>query len=204
MKQRSFSEKMSIIHAWNKRTGLYRFVGSITLKLMLILLAIAFLIWVLDYFFDLRGMVDSLSSLGVSGVLPIFYISESLLGWIPPDLFITWSDQFGKPMLWLTILGTISYLGGVNAYFLGKLAYRYPKFRSWLEKKNEIFFVRIRKWGGLVIIFAALFPLPYATTATVAGMVKFPFKHFMLYGLTRYLRFYIYGFGIFAAMDTIL
>ena len=149
-------------------------------------------------------MVDKLSELDAPGALSIFYISESLLGWIPPDIFITWSDQFNSPFLWLSILGTISYLGGVNAYYLGKLACRYPRVKSWLEKKNEIFFVRIRKWGGLVVIFAALFPLPYATTATVAGMVRFPFKSFMLYGLTRYLRFYIYGVGIFAAMDTIL
>ncbi len=204
MRQRTFTEKMAIRHAWNKRTGLYKFVGGVLVKLLIALVAIALLIWALDYFFDLRGLVDKLFSLGIAGVLPVFYLSESVLGWIPPDIFITWSNQFGHPFLWLTILATISYLGGLNAYFIGKLALQYPKFRAWLEKKNEEFFVRIRKWGGVVIIFAALFPLPFATTATVAGMVKYPLKSFLLYGLTRYIRFYIYGIGIFMAMDKIL
>ncbi|MCQ2252086.1 MAG: hypothetical protein MJZ61_01415 [Bacteroidales bacterium] len=204
MREKTFSEKWAIRHAWNKRTGLYGFLGSTLLKLFIILLAIGVLIWAVDYFFDIKAMIDKLTLLGAGGVLPIFLISESILGWIPPDFFITWSEQFGKPFLWLTILASISYIGGINAYFIGKLALKYPKFRSWLEAKNEVFFVRIRKWGGLVIIFAALFPLPFATTSTVAGMVKYPFKTFLLYGLTRYVRFYIYGAGIFAVMDKLM
>lgn len=204
MKQRTFTEKLAIRHAWNKRTGLYNFVGGVLLKLLVIILIIAAAVWAVDYFFGISELIDKLNTLGAWGVLPIFLVSESLLGWIPPDIFITWSNQFHQPFLWLTILATISYLGGINAYLLGKIALKYPKFKAWLESKNEEFFVRIRKWGGVVIIFAALFPLPFATTATVAGMVKYPFKSFLLFGLTRYVRFYIYGLGIFMAMDKIL
>lgn len=204
MKQRTFRQKMAIYHEWNKRTGLYKFLGSALIKLVLVLLSIGLAVWGIYEMFDLKALIDKLNTLGAEYVLPIFFLSESILGLIPPDFFITWSEQFEAPFLWLTILGTISYAGGIMSYFLGKLILHYPKFKAWIEKKNDIFFVRIRKWGGWVIVFAALFPLPFATTATVAGMVKYPLSSFMLYGLTRYLRFYIYGVGIFFVMDKVL
>jgi membrane protein DedA with SNARE-associated domain len=58
----------------------------------------------------------------------------------------------------------------------------------------------IEKWGGLVIIMAALFPLPFAMISTIAGIVKYPFKTYLLYGLTRYIRFYLYAIVIFGAL----
>lgn len=201
MKQRTFWQKMEIYHHWNKRTGFYVFLRGVLLKLVLGLLGVALLVWAIYEFFDLKSIIDNLNTLSPAAAMPLFYVSETVLGLVPPDIFITWSEQFGRPVLWLTILGSVSYCGGITAYFLGKLALRFPKFRAWLEKKNDEFFVRIRKWGGAVIIFAALFPLPFATTATVAGMVKYPFRTFLLFGLTRYLRFYIYGIGIFAAIN---
>ena len=97
---------------------------------------------ILNHFLNLGQLIDDyISSHDMFGVLGLFYVSESILGWIPPDLFIMWSEQFNNPLLWLTILGTISYFGGINAYFLGKLALKYPRLKQWLEKKNEIFFV---------------------------------------------------------------
>lgn len=202
---RNFSESIRIRHAWNKRTGLYSFVGKILLKLLAIIGIIVAVVLVLNHYFNLSQIIeDYIFSHDTVGVLSLFLVSESFLGWIPPDLFIMWSDKFNEPFLWLTILGTISYIGGINAYFIGKIALKLPKFRSWLEKRNQDFFVRIRKWGGLIIILAALFPLPFATTTLAAGMVKYPLKETMLYGLTRYLRFYIYGVLIFFGMDKIL
>lgn len=201
-REKSFSEKWAIRNAWNKRTGLYAFVGKTALKLLITIIAIVAIVLVLNHFFDLNGILNNyIQNHGTVEILTLFYISESILGWIPPDLFIMWSDKFNNALLWLTILGTISYMGGINAYFMGKLALKYPKLRNWLQSKNEIFFTRIRKWGGFVIILAALLPLPFATTTLVAGMVKYPLKQTLLYGLTRYLRFYIYGVGIFFAMD---
>ncbi len=174
------------------------------LKLLYIILAIVAVILLLEFTVGIQNLLDMLNQLGAGGVLPIFLLSESILGWFPPDFFITWSQQFGQPVLWLTILGCISYWGGVNAYMIGKLALKYPKLKAWLEKKNEDFFVKIRKWGGWVIVFAALFPLPFASTSTVAGMVKYPFKSYLPYGLARIVRFYIYGASIFLAMDKFL
>jgi membrane protein YqaA with SNARE-associated domain len=204
-KTHSMAERWRISHEWNKRTGLYSFMGRIVVKLLIIIALIVGVVLLLNHFFNLEQIIkDYIFEHDDAGVLTIFLISESFLGWIPPDLFIMWSDQFEKPVLWLTILGTISYIGGMNAYWIGKLALKFPKFRTWLESRNAEFFVRIRKWGGIIIILAALFPLPFATTTLAAGMVKYPLKQTLIFGLSRYIRFYLYGAMIFFGMDQLL
>ena len=204
-KTHSLAERWRISHQWNKRTGLYSFMGKIVVKLLIIIALIVGVVLLLNHFFNLEKIIkDYIFSHDTPGVLTLFLISESFLGWIPPDLFIMWSDKFGQPVLWLTILGTISYVGGMIAYWIGKLALKFPKFRRWLESRNAEFFVRIRKWGGIIIILAALFPLPFATTTLAAGMVRYPFKQTLLYGLTRYVRFYLYGVLIFFGMGKLM
>ena len=204
-KEKTLAEKLRIRHAYNKRTGLYSFMGQIVIKLLVIITIIVGIVLLLNHFFNLSQIIeDYIFSHDTPGVLTLFLLSETLLGWIPPDLFIMWSDKFGQPLLWLTILGTISYVGGINAYFLGKIALRFPRFRRWLENRNAVFFERIRKWGGIIIILAALFPLPFATTTLAAGMVKYPLKQTLIFGLSRYIRFYLYGAMIFFGMDQLM
>ena len=203
--EKSFAEKLRIRHAYNKRTGLYKFMGQIVIKLLVIIAIIVGIVLLLNHFFNLSQIIeDYIFSHDTPGVLTLFLISETVLGWIPPDLFIMWSDKFNAPLLWLTILGTISYVGGMNAYFIGKIALKFPRFRRWLENRNAVFFERIRKWGGIIIILAALFPLPFATTTLAAGMVKYPLKQTLIFGLSRYIRFFIYGAMIFFGMDKIM
>ncbi|MBO7599220.1 MAG: hypothetical protein J6T70_19465 [Bacteroidales bacterium] len=203
--EKSFAEKLRIRHAYNKRTGLYKFMGQIVIKLLVIIAIIVGIVLLLNHFFNLSQIIeDYIFSHDTPGVLTLFLISETVLGWIPPDLFIMWSDKFNAPLLWLTILGTISYVGGMNAYFIGKIALKFPRFRRWLENRNAVFFERIRKWGGIIIILAALFPLPFATTTLAAGMVKYPLKQTLIFGLSRYIRFYLYGAMIFFGMDQLM
>ena len=203
--EKSFAEKLRIRHAYNKRTGLYKFMGQIVIKLLVIIAIIVGIVLLLNHFFNLSQIIeDYIFSHDTPGVLTLFLISETVLGWIPPDLFIMWSDKFNAPFLWLTILGTISYVGGMNAYFIGKIALKFPRFRRWLENRNAVFFERIRKWGGIIIILAALFPLPFATTTLAAGMVKYPLKQTLIFGLSRYIRFYLYGAMIFFGMDQLM
>lgn len=203
--EKTFAEKLRIRHAYNKRTGLYKFMAQIVVKLLVIIAIIVGIVLLLNHFFNLSQIIENyIFSHDTPGVLTLFLISETVLGWIPPDLFIMWSDKFNAPLLWLTILGTISYVGGMNAYFIGKIALKFPRFRRWLENRNAVFFERIRKWGGIIIILAALFPLPFATTTLAAGMVKYPLKQTLIFGLSRYLRFYLYGAMIFFGMDQLL
>jgi membrane protein YqaA with SNARE-associated domain len=204
-KRRSLMQELNTRHKYNIRSGLYSFMTKNIIKLILILIVIVGGILALDYFFDLGKIIEGfIQNHKWPEIMILFLISETILGWIPPDFFIVWAQQFQYEFLMVTVLATVSYVGGINAYYIGKLMLKFPKIKAYIEKKNEIFFIRIRKWGGLVVIFAALFPLPYATTATVAGMVGYPFRKFLLYGLTRYIRFFLYASVIFKALDTIV
>lgn len=201
---RTFWEKMKIRHNYNKRTGLYPFFLKNILKFTGILVLIGALIFAVEYFFDLQNLIDRfIQSNPAWLVLSVFLVSESVLGWIPPDLFIIWAEKFQYPYLMVFALATISYIGGINAYFIGKWLYKFPKIHNYVTLQNELFFKRIKKWGGFLVVFAALFPLPYATTATVAGMVHYSFKKFLLYGTTRYLRFFIYAQAIYYFMKIV-
>jgi len=206
LKRRTNKERFRIHHKWNKRIGLYSFLGKNFLKLILILAGIVFAIFVLDWIFDLKhqqivikNFVDSLKPIYV---FLFFFATESFMGMIPPDIFIVWSKaRFPEhPYLLVTILATISYLGGVAAYYLGKLTRKSKRVKGYIKRKYEKNFDMIEKWGGLVIIMAALFPLPFAMISTIAGIVKYPFRTFLLFGLTRYIRFYLYAVVIFGAL----
>jgi membrane protein YqaA with SNARE-associated domain len=52
---------------------------------------------------------------------------------------------------------------------------------------------KIKKWGAVFIILAALFPLPYATVCTLAGILKYPVSRLTFIGLFRIARFFIYA-----------
>jgi len=202
--KRSIFQTLKLRHQNNIRTKLYPFLIKNVIKMLIGLGLVVVGIIILDKFLDLEMILKNLIQQHSKGyVLAIFLVSESILGWIPPDLFIAWAEQFEYKFLYLALLATISYIGGINAYFIGFYLNKFPRINNWVVKKNEKYFKLIRKWGGYVIIFAALFPLPYATTSTAAGMLKYPFKQFLLYGLTRYLRFFIYALAIFGAISKI-
>ena len=206
IKRKTTKERVRIHHKWNKRIGLYSFLGKNFLKLILLLAGIVFAILILDWVFDLKHQQEVIKSF-VNSLKPVyvflfFYATESFMGMIPPDIFIVWSKaRFSEhPYLLVTILGTISYLGGITAYYLGKLIRRSKRVESYIKRKYEKNFDMIEKWGGMVIIMAALFPLPFAMISTIAGMVKYPVKTFLLFGLTRYIRFYLYAVVIFGVL----
>ncbi len=209
-KKRTLKKTLELYHNYYKRTGLYKFLGINFLKLILILAGIIALILLLDQIIDFKARQDDMQHF-VERHNPLFVFSfflgtESLMGLIPPDIFIVWAKaRFPENAYFIVgILGTLSYIGGINAYFLGILVRRFPKVEKYVQKKYEKNFDLIKKWGGIVIIMAALFPLPFAMISTVAGIVKYPFKPFLLYGLTRYIRFFLYAMAIFGALNRLV
>jgi len=206
-KKRTFLKTLEIYHNYYKKTGLYKFLGINLLKMTLILAGIVILILLLDQVVDFKAQQDKLQNF-VQKHNPLFVFtfflgSESFMGLIPPDIFIVWTKaKFPEHAYWVVgLLGTISYIGGINAYFLGVLIRRFPKVERYVQNKYSDNFELIQKWGGIVVIMAALFPLPYATISTIAGIVNYPFKSFLIYGLTRYIRFFLYAMAIFGALD---
>ncbi len=206
IRKRSRKKEIELYHSYYKRSGLYRFLGINLIKLILILAGIIVLILVLDQIVDFKLQQDKLHHFvdqhNPFFVFTFFLLTESFMGFIPPDIFMIWGKAKFPENAYLIVglLGTLSYIGGMNAYFLGLLVRKFPSVESFIQRKYGKNFELIEKWGGIVIIMAALFPLPYAMISTIAGIVKYPFRTFMLYGLTRYIRFFLYAVVIFGAI----
>ena len=58
---------------------------------------------------------------------------------------------------------------------------------------------KINAYGWLVIVVAAITPLPFSATCAVVGAVGFKRNRYLFYSLARFLRYAIYGFFIWLA-----
>ena len=129
-------------------------------------------------------------------ILLIFLSSEVIVGIIPPELFIIWAlrnDQLIEFMVLVSSLSVISYLAGLTGYMIGhylnmSLFFRFIKKR-FLRKLDR----RLNTFGIYLIMIAALTPLPFSGVSMLIGSVRFPFRRFALFALTRFLRFVIYA-----------
>lgn len=126
-------------------------------------------------------------------VLAVFFISETILGLIPPDLFIIWAKQFAHPYAVVLLLAALSYGAGFLAYYAGFKLGAIEKISNFINVKFAEQFKMLRSWGGLIIVIAALFPLPYSTMCLGAGMLKYSVKALLLLGLFRFVRFFAYA-----------
>lgn len=193
-------QRFSLYHRFFRSSGFYRFFLRSLLKVILIVgLIIGGLLLIEHYFLDdIRvNFVNWLHELPHVGVWIVYSLSEILLGLIPPDLFIIWSSKFGHPLAYLTLLGVISYVAGFVSYYIGMYFGKKRRVEKWLIDKYGRFVKQLRQWGGLLIIVAALFPLPYSAVCMIAGLVKYPFPKLIIFGLSRILRYYLYALFLF-------
>jgi len=93
MKKRKSRTKL--LHQYYSYTGFYTFIGD-TLKKALIpaILIIFGLYLVNEYVFTIDDGLEFLTQkFSRIGILIVFFISETLLGLIPPEIFIAWSKK---------------------------------------------------------------------------------------------------------------
>lgn len=126
-------------------------------------------------------------------ILSLFFVSETLLGLIPPDLFIIWAKQFASPYAVVALLAVLSYGGGLLAYFMGVKLLKINRLSHLINVKFAKQFTMLRSWGGFIIVVAALLPLPYSTMCLGAGMLKYSFKSLLILGVFRIARFFVYA-----------
>lgn len=197
--RRTKSKKVSKYHAYYKRTGVYTFLWKNSLKVLgVFALFIGAILFIKSQIPDFDQKLEALlNEFNTPSVLTIFFLSESLLGLIPPDFFIVWAKKFSFPYGMVGLLAILSYLGGVTSYFIGKYIGGLPKVDAWIKKKFIKHFTLIKKWGGVLIVFAALFPLPFSAVCIVAGAVRFPLPAFFTLGLFRFIRFFGYALVLF-------
>lgn len=186
-------------HFFYSRKGFYKFLGQIGLKFAIVMAVIVALLALFESLTPGISHYFAKYSVLVSNeiVLTFFFISETLLGLVPPDLFIVWTTKFSSPYVAVTVLAFLSYSAGLLSYLLGMRLVNLDKVRDYIHVKFEKQFAMLRSWGGLIIVIAALLPLPYSTMCLGAGMLKYSFKSLLLLGAFRIVRFFVYAMVLF-------
>ncbi|SDS41827.1 YqaA family protein [Christiangramia echinicola] len=202
MKEKAKSKKKSrirLLHQYYNYTGFYSFVWKSVKKAVLPIVLFIGALWAVDhYLLDIEDMLVTITeTYAPFEVLAIFFLSESLLGLVPPELFIAWAGKSVSPFLYLSLLATASYLGGIVSYYIGVGITKIPAVHEAMELRMAKHIKNTRKWGGFLIIVGALLPIPFAMTSIAAGIIKFPFSSYLIFGLLRFARFYLYALVIF-------
>lgn len=200
--RRPKKNKWSQLNAYYKRTGFYDYLWSNTKKaLPPILVFIAVLVFVNYYVININELLVMLTkNYSDTTIFTVFFISECILGLLPPDIFIAWTNNTSTPILYLSILSVLSFLGGVISYLYGRALLYIPSVKEYMEVKASTHIKNMRLWGGFLIAVGALLPLPFAVACFAAGMIRYNFASFMLFALLRFLRYVIYGYAIFSIM----
>ena len=201
MKRRK--SKTKLLHQYYRYTGFYTFiVNSLKKSAIPVILIIFGLYLVNEYVFTIDDGLEFLTqTFSRTGVLIVFFISETLLGLIPPEIFIGWSKKTATPIFNLSILATLSYTGGILSYFIGKTIQKITTVKNYLEIKMAKHLKNTGKWGGFLILIGALLPVPFSITCVAAGMIKYPLKGVVLFGLFRFVRFALYAWAIFNVVN---
>ncbi|MBK5192435.1 MAG: short-chain dehydrogenase [Flavobacteriaceae bacterium] len=202
MKRDAKSKKKSrlrLLHQYYGYTGFYKFVGRSVRKAIIPILIIVGAIFAIDFYvLDLnQALVTFTETYSPTGILSVFFVSESLLGLVPPEIFIAWAGKSALPIFYLSLLALASYLGGIVSYFIGVGITKIPAVQKQIEVNLGKYIKNTRKWGGFLIIVGALLPIPYSLTSIAAGVIRFPFMSYLMFGLLRFVRFYLYALVIF-------
>ncbi len=186
-------------HFFYLRKGFYKFLGQISAKFAAIMIGVVLGMLLFETYTPGIAYYFAKFSTVVSHELVIifFFLSETLLGLIPPDLFIVWADQFASPYSVVGLLAILSYAAGLLSYYMGVRLVRFKKVAAYVDVKFGKHFQLLRSWGGFIIVIAALFPLPFSTMCLGAGIMKFSFKSLAVLGLFRLVRFFVYALFIF-------
>ena len=197
-KDKSSKSRLQLLHQYYSYTGFYSFVWNAIKKAIPVIALVILAIVIVNEFFNINeGLVYLTENLPPLGVLAFFFASETILGLVPPEIFIAWAGKMDYPWLFLGLLAVLSYVGGLITYTIGVNITKLPKVHNYMALKLEKQLKQSRKWGGFLIVVGALLPLPFSISCLTAGLINFPFKRVVLYGSLRLLRFLLYGLVIF-------
>ncbi len=201
-KKRSVKQYLLVVHRFYQMTGGYTFIGRAFWKLGLgVVAAVVVLYFLNKYVFDVTETVGMITRvLPWWAVITTLFLSEIVTGILPPDLYILWARSLPAPWLMVSLLAALSYLGGVVSYWVGVRLHELPKVKEWVDVKFAEQFIQIKRFGGLLIFLAAMTPLPFSPTSTVAGVVRFPFRMYLIVALSRFLRFWLYAAFLYGAL----
>ncbi|GAA4232189.1 hypothetical protein GCM10022291_06400 [Postechiella marina] len=200
-KPKAEKSKLQLLHQYYSYTGFYKFVWEAIKKAFPYIIGVVVLIYMVNHFFNINDALTRLTEiLPAYGVLSFFFVSETLLGLVPPEIFIAWAGKMYNPWFYLGLLAVLSYSGGLLSYWMGRTITKIPSVHKYLEVKMEKQLKNSKKWGGFLIMVGAVLPLPFSIACIAAGIIEFPFKNVIVYGSLRFIRFLIYGLIIFSAV----
>lgn len=132
----------------------------------------------------------------------IFLISEIVFGIFPPEFFMIWSIKNGISDFYiveLLALSLVSYGAGVLGYYLGNQFSHTELFKKIDENYLSKYKRNLRRFSGYVLFVAAVTPLPFSAMCMLVGSIQYPLRYFLLITLTRFARFFVYGYFIWQA-----
>ena len=195
----NLKKRLVLLNRYYQITKFYSFLKNTAFKgsvaiIFFILLLVGLELFVLDFNSLLNQLVASYSA---TFIFSFFLTSETFLGIIPPEVFIAWASKSANPWLFLFILATISYVGGIISYLIGNRLFLIPGIKNHIENKIAKHIVNLRKWGGLFVLLGAISPIPHSLVSLASGLIKYDFKYYLMWSLFRYARFMIYALVIF-------
>lgn len=199
MSERNSAKRLELINRYYKITKFYPFLKDVAVKgsiaaIAFVLVVLGLELFVLDINMFLNNLVATYSP---QFIFSFFLISETVLGLVPPEVFIAWASKSVTPWLFLLLLATMSYIGGIISYFIGNRMFLIPSVKNHLENKIARHITNLRKWGGFFVFVGAMLPIPHSVVSLASGLIKYNFIHYLLWALFRYVRFAIYAAVIF-------
>ena len=192
-------QSLKRVNRYYKLTNFYSFLFSTAIKGVFLLFAFLIILFCIDTFvIDINILIsNSFDKYSPQILMFVFFISESFLGLLPPELFLVWANKSSHPIFYAFLLASISYLGGIVSYVIGRYLYIIPFVKKFTENQISKHITNLQKWGGFFIVLGALSPLPHSLVSMTSGLIKYKFKYYLLWSLFRFLRFFLYTIAIF-------
>ena len=109
-------------------------------------------------------------------------MSEAVFGIIPPEVFMIWSihgGAFDSYVLNVVLLSVVSYGAGIFGFFVGSKMRGYSLFIRIKETYLDKYQKNLKRFGGILVVTAALTPLPFSAVAMAVAAFRFPFKYYV-------------------------
>ncbi|MFB6319108.1 hypothetical protein [Saccharicrinis sp. FJH54] len=130
----------------------------------------------------------------------IYIASEVFFGIIPPEFFMLWAynnSSLIEYVLNVAFFAGISYGAGVLGFMIGRLLKKTVIFKYMGRRFFQQYWPMFKKFGSVLIIAAALTPLPWAAISILVGSTEYRFNRYLYMAVFRILRFVVYGYIIF-------
>ncbi len=135
-------------------------------------------------------------------IYSIYTLSELMFGIIPPEFFMIWGLSSGDLIDYISIvslLAVISYIAGFVGFLFGDFLKTTVTFRYIRKRFLARYQPLVVKYGAFLILVAAMTPLPFSAIAMLVGSFHFPVKKYLLWSLSRFLRFALYAIIVWEA-----